>query len=241
MSNERERFESGGGQHPELELLLRRAGGLLDAGTAAEIDAHLEACALCRLELRRLERFDELDDDADAARAADWESAAPRLDAAWRDDIRPAIRGSGGARRRIPRWLGPLAAAAAVAGVMLVAGVPGLRDLEPGDRDTMRGVDTAPALVGAAPVGEIGAAPAVFSWTAERDFDAFVLEVFTAELGTVLHLEELTTTRVELPDSLRAAFAAGTTYFWHVEGREGLTATEASSSVWFRIVPPADE
>jgi hypothetical protein len=225
--------------HPDLELLLNRAGGLLDAETAARVDVHLENCAACRLEVKRLARFEALDTDDETAAAAGWGAAAERLDAAWQRTVRPAVHAAP-ARRGLPRWLAPVAAAAAVACVAFLVGLPDLPDQRPGSPDTMRGGSAVPAITGSAPVGEIAAAPAGFAWETERDFDSFVLEVFTEDLATVLRLEDLETSRVDLPDSVRGIFAAGTTYFWHVEGREGLSATAASASVWFRVVAAED-
>lgn len=240
MQDERDKRDRKTGEHPDLAELLARAGGLLDAETAVRVDAHLETCAECRLEVRRLARFEALDTDDEAAVAGDWNQAAPRLDAAWRDTIRPALPTARRPRRRLPRWLGPVAAAAAVACVAFLVGVPGLRDQHPGSPDTMRGGPAAVAITATAPVDDVAEIPAFFAWDTERDFDTYVLEVFTEDLGTVLCLDGLASTRVELPDSLRAAFTPGTTYFWHVEGHEGLTATAASASVSFRVVPAAE-
>jgi hypothetical protein len=123
-----------------------------------------------------------------------------------------------------------------VALVVFNVGDRALRDPASADRDTVRGTPAAaPAIRTEEPSGELAVAPTGFVWSSEQEFDAYAVEVFTENLGTVLRLEDLTTTRVELADSLRSLFAADTTYFWHVEGREGLTATEASATVWFRI------
>ena len=50
------------GRHPELEQLLARASGLVDAGLAADLDAHVEGCELCRLELNGKVTFRQLGD-----------------------------------------------------------------------------------------------------------------------------------------------------------------------------------
>ena len=225
------RTEFGPGNHPDLELLLSRASGVLDAEVAAAVDAHVEECGLCRLELKRADRFDELDRDEEAATEADWPEAADRMDAAWKNRPR---RLSG--PRRIPRWLAPVAAAAVVALIVYNVGDRALRDPLGAGRDTVRGLHTTePVIRTDGPTGEVTGAPARFTWSTEGDFDSFVLEVFTEDLGTVLRLEDLAARQVDLPDSLRNLFAPDTTYFWHVEGRQGLTATEASATVWFRI------
>ncbi|MCP4571195.1 MAG: hypothetical protein GY838_02475 [bacterium] len=239
MQDDRKRPDRGVGTHPDLDLLLNRAGGLLDADTAARVDAHLEVCAVCRLESKRLARFEALETDTAAADEAGWDTAAGRLDHVWRTSTRPAVHRRSG-WRILPRWLGPAAVAAAVACIALLVDVPGLRDQDPGGQDTMRGGPGVVAIEGVAPVGEVPEAPTSFAWETIRDFDAYDLEVFTEDLGTILRLDDVATTRVDVPDSLRAVFDVGTTYFWHVEGREGLSATAASASVWFRVVPPTD-
>ena len=222
------RTEFGPENHPDLELLLSRASGVVDADVAAAVDAHVKECGLCRLELKRAARFDELDRDEEAATEANWPEAADRLDAAWKNRART--------QRRIPRWLIPVAAAAVIALIAVSVGDRAVRDPMGAGRDTVRGLHaTEPVIRADGPTGEVTGRPARFTWSTEGDFDSFVLEVFTENLGTVLRLEDLATRQVDLSESQRALFAPDTTYFWHVEGRQGLTATEASATVWFRI------
>jgi hypothetical protein len=233
------RSEYGPGEHPELEILLSRASGVMAADEAVRLDAHLETCELCRLELKRAARFAALDQDEEAAAEADWNRAAVRLDEAWKQKIRP---GAATVRdpRRSWRWLAPVAAAAVVALIVFNVGDSVVRNPSSTGEDTVRGTPAAaPVIQAEDPAGELAAAPHGFAWSSEREFDAYAVEVFTENLGTILRLEDLTVTRVELTDSLRGLFAPDTTYFWHVEGREGLTATEASATVWFRVVPDA--
>jgi hypothetical protein len=220
--------EFGPERHPDLELLLSRGSGLLDAETAAAVDAHIRECALCRLEMKRAARFDELDHDDEAAAEADWDVAAGRLDAAWCNRSRP--------RRRNLRWLAPVAAAAAVALIAISLGDRALRDPLGGVGDTVRGTPAAgPVILADGPKGEVADPPARFTWASAEAFDSFVLEVFTEDLGTVLLLDGLDTDEVVLSGEQQALFAPDTTYFWHVEGFRGLTAAEASATVWFRI------
>ncbi|MFN2369836.1 MAG: hypothetical protein ABR506_01640 [Candidatus Krumholzibacteriia bacterium] len=215
-----------------------RAGGLLPVEQAARIDAHVAECPLCRLEMARATRFQVLDHDDETAAEAGWHRAAPRLDAAWRTAIRPALASR---RRRTARWLVPAAVAASLALVALNAGDRSSWPVGPQAADTVRGGPTAaPAIRPLQPTGDRDDPPGSFTWAADRPFDTFVLEVFTAELGTVLRLESLGDPPVDLPDSLRARFARGVTYFWHVEGKRGLAASDMSPTVSFRILAAAE-
>lgn len=225
--------EFGPHAHPEPDLLLSRASGLLDADVAARIDAHVQQCDLCSLELKRAARFQELDGDDEAAAEADWDTASARLDAAWQQSIQPVAVPS---RRRLPRWLAPVAAAAVVALIVFNVGDRALHDPLGTGEDKVRGLPSeAPAILADGPTGPQTEAPIRFTWSSERKFDSYDLEVFTENLVTVFRLEKLTVGKIDLPDSLRNLFAPDTTYFWHIEGHEGLTATEASATVWFRI------
>lgn len=225
------------GPHPDPELLAARATGLLAAEAAARVDAHVAGCPVCGLEMARAARFAHLDRDEDTAAAADWEAARKRLDAAWHSVVWPAVAPR---RRRFPRWFVPAAAAVLV----LVAIGVGDRFWRPAGSpgaDAVRGLPAAaPAIRPLAPTGRQETAPARFAWVADRGFQAFALEIFTAELGTVLRLEDLRHPQTDLPDSVRDRLEPGVTYFWHVEGWEGLNAAEASPTVSFHIAPPRD-
>ena len=65
--------------HPELETLLAFAEGELAADQATPVAAHLESCALCRLEIKRFAQFETGGDDPEAAQDAQWDQAELQL------------------------------------------------------------------------------------------------------------------------------------------------------------------
>lgn len=226
------------GDHPDLELLLGRTDGPMDTTTAAAVDAHLADCATCRLALKQARRFADLDRDDEAAAAAGWPAAAQRMDAAWQSRGRPAVLRP---RRRLPRWLAPVAAAAVVAVVVFNLGQQRLVQGPGADGDSIRGGPVAaPVLTDLSPRGELAEWPDGFTWEASRVFDSYELELFTEDLAPVFTLAGLEDTRTGLPDSLRTLLEEGRTYFWHVQGHEGLADVEASETVWFRVTAPAE-
>ena len=110
--------------HPDPERLdLYRDGRLSDSDTA-EMKRHIEECVLCRLELKRMARFEAIDADADLAGEAGWSEARERLERRFeREIVLPAATRAGPApepratEKRPPRpflrWLIPAAATAA--------------------------------------------------------------------------------------------------------------------------------
>ncbi len=78
--------------HPDLEILHRHVVGELSAAEGESLAAHLDACPRCRLELKRLARFDTLDGDAETAADAAWDEAASILDETFAEKILPAVR-----------------------------------------------------------------------------------------------------------------------------------------------------
>lgn len=90
-------------RHPDTELLDRLRAGLLDQEPAqkARLEAHLESCETCR---RRAERVAQLQPDATAL-----QNLERRLDQARQRAMQMPRRAS------LPRFVVPVAAAAAVA------------------------------------------------------------------------------------------------------------------------------
>ena len=61
--------------HPDLELLAAHAAGQSAENESAAIQRHLEDCPFCRLELKRLKRFANIDADEELLEDAGWRRA----------------------------------------------------------------------------------------------------------------------------------------------------------------------
>ncbi len=159
--------EARGGEHPDLDRLADFAAGLLPAAEASAVDAHLETCPLCRLELKRLARFASIDGDEELLAEAAWPRAEFLLQKSFAEQVRPAVAGRDDGARAVPaarkakdepvsgsrpparwsarrlRWLVPAAAAAAVL-VLLVANLEQgpQSPLAPEGPDLLRGGDS---------------------------------------------------------------------------------------------------
>jgi hypothetical protein len=241
----------GGGEHPDLDVLADFEAGRLGAGAAADVARHTERCVGCRLELKRLRRFAAIEHDEDPGAGVLWSEAEAELERAFRERILPEALPSGRVSRRAawtrlrwPKlWLVPAAAAAVLLAVVFNLARQGGSDLTTRGAGPMRGGETAErVIVPLEPVGLLEMAPVRFSWSASRPFDSFTLEVVTAELEPVFARPGITDTSCAVADTLRALFVAGRTYLWSVQGHRGLTASDSSVHVWFKMppAPPVD-
>ncbi len=216
--------------------------GKLPEEEARLVKEHLDGCALCRLELKKLERFRRIDADEDLAREAEWPYARTKLESAMRDRVIPEVVGGRRAAARRPRiaravrWLLPLAAAAIFVVVVVRLAGPG----EPGapvpEKGPMRG---APAvdyeITLEKPIGELGSFPEVFTWQSPRHDDYFTLEIFNAGLRAMYRADRIAGSSWKAPDSLRTALGPDSIYLWSVKGYKGLERVVTSPNGWFKI------
>jgi len=230
--------------HPGIGDLAEYTAGSLHGSEAEEIREHLSGCPLCRLEIRKIERFESIDQDDDLAEEADWNGARFKLERAFRDSVlpaaglgaRPADRGS----RLISKltWLAPITAAAAVFVLFIHLESTRMELLPSRGMGPMRG-DTAEeykiALEG--PSGIIERIPEQFSWKAERDNEYYVLEIFTSDLVNIYKEERIEGTAWAVSDSLISLFEPDSIYLWSVKGYKGLEREEISPNGWVKIVP----
>lgn len=203
---------------------------------ADDLRAHLAECVSCRLELDRYRDFLAAGDDSDSLDDSGWDRAELPLQRAFDTVIRPSAR-----RSRRVSWLRlvPVAAAAVLALVVLNLDRLPFGDGPAGD-DPLRGGGAASAVIRPEqPIEAVPAAPREFTWTSDREFDSYILEVFTPDLEPVLRMTDLRETRAVVPDSLAGLMQPGLTYLWNVQGRSGLAEGELSLTAWFRIGPPA--
>lgn len=209
------------------------------------VKEHVDRCALCSLELKRLERFRSIDADEDLAREAEWPYARTKLDSAMRHGIIPEIIGKRGAVARRPRivrtvrWLLPLTAAAIFVVVVIRLAGRG----EPGapvpEKGPMRGAPAvAYEITLEKPIGDLGSFPEVFTWRSPRHDDYFTLEIFSAGLKAMYRADRIAGPSWKAPDSLRTALSPDVIYLWSVKGYKGLEPVVSSPNGWFKIKRP---
>jgi hypothetical protein len=198
-----------------------------------ELKAHVEACRHCRLEVRQLVRFADVERDTELAEEADWEGHELALQRSYAEGVRGENTSS--PRRRASRllWLVPAAAAALLLFMALPDRIP-----EPsGGNIVFRGDGGSTPLTGLAPTGELSATPAAFSWQADGEFDTYRLEIFTPSLAVIFRADDIAESPFAAPDSLRALFSAGETYLWKVTALVGIETAAVSDNAWFTITP----
>jgi hypothetical protein len=242
-----------GKAHPSWEELAAYAEGGLDAAERAALARHLEDCAECDLEVKRMTRFATIDTDEELLAEADWAAARPRLDAAWRDGIGPALREAADpipsltkrleTRRLRLAWIVPVAAAAALILFAILRPGGGLDPLQdPRLGDPLRGAAADTSLIAPlAPSGELEALPEQFTWSSAEDFDGYALELFTAELEILMRVEKIAASSFGAPDSLRRLLHEDRIYLWTVEAYRGLDRVAVSETAWFRVLAAAPD
>lgn len=228
--------------HLKIEELDDYMSGRLEPGGAARAKRHLDDCPLCRLEIKRMARFEDIESDNELAEEADWEAARFKLERAFKDRVLPVVVEKSSVERGarpsffMPRWLAPLAAAAAV--ILMFVYIERASVLQDMYRDLgpMRG-ELAPEyeIILESPVGNIQAYPERFEWRSDVDSDYYKIEIFTSDLKQVYVVESVKKSEWALPDSIKARFEQGTFYLWSVKGYKGLEREVTSPNAWFRI------
>ena len=233
--------------HPGIEKLAGLNDGRLDNNEAETIRAHVDSCSDCRLEIKRLQRFERIETDEELASDARWQSASSRLEEAFHDNIMPELGLKEATRERavkIPfwyrwrlQWLTP-AVATAAAVIVIFAVI----DRGPSvDQGPMRGpgVESAAILI-EQPSGDITETPNLFSWKSSVESDFYTLEIFTADLKKIYTQREIPEARWIATDSLKTLLVTHTIYLWNVVGHKGLEPETVSPNGWFKITPKSD-
>lgn len=230
--------------HPDIEKLADYSAGLLEESEAESIEKHLECCTPCRLEVKRIERFNTIDSDAALAQEAGWSQARFRLERALRENILPEFMGHEPAeaqKYRPPfgsKWLAPLTAAAAVILIFIYVEKARFPMVPSTDLGPMRGdseVEYGVSLQ--SPVGEVAACPEQFQWYSDRKNDYYTLQIFTTDLSKVYTVDNIADTLWVVPDSLKAILHHEKIYLWSVKGHKGLERVLESPNGWFKINP----
>ncbi|MCK5406467.1 MAG: zf-HC2 domain-containing protein, partial [Candidatus Krumholzibacteria bacterium] len=229
--------------HPDIETLANYIDGQLAASDADATKRHLDSCPVCRLEIKRIERFEAIESDKSLREEANWPAAQVRLERAFRDNVLPEVvaRQSIDARpfwsRWQVRWLVPVAAAAALLVVFQID-----RSRPPGtpsdDLGPMRGPTTEELSIALeAPSGNIERLPEQFTWRSTRKNDYYKIAIFTSDLTKIYEESELPESRWAASDSLRSLLKVETIYIWTVTGQKGVEREVVSPNGWFKITP----
>jgi hypothetical protein len=236
--------EKGIVDHPGVTRLADYKAGLLEPGDAAAVRGHIEGCPLCRLELKRLERFERIGEDESLLEEAGWRSAEIELEKAFRENVLPkvaerkVVKFGGRRSMRLFGWLVPVAAAAAV--LVLFVQLERVKPIDGPyiDGGPMRGEPAGEYVIMLeTPSGEMEESPAVFTWHSRREIDYYTLEIFTSNLVSVHKTGRIAGSEWSVPDSLGYLLTENVTYLWNVRGYWGLGHEVLSPSEWFRIIP----
>ena len=175
-------------RHPTVSVLLRRVDGELDPTVDERLRRHLERCAPCRGQMERLEA-----DSAEAARALSEALAATPVPELRRAAARRAVRGASERARGRRRRFGGLAAAASVAGLLVLSWTAGpLRAWVAEMRAGGGGAAEAEQVV-ALPAAVVSGAGSLVSFEAAGDL--FTIELDAAQAVGHLLLQVLPTGR----------------------------------------------
>jgi len=231
--------------HPDIETLANYIDDQLAASDAETTKLHLDGCPVCRLEIKRIERFEAIESDESLREEANWPAAQARLERAFRDNVLPEVveRQSISARpfwsRWQVRWLAPVAAAAALLIVFQID-----RSRPPGtpadELGPMRGPTTEKLSIALEePSGNIEQPPEQFAWRSARENDYYKIAIFTSDLTKIYEESEITESRWAASDSLKSLLEAETIYIWTVTGQKGVEHEVVSPNGWFKITPEA--
>ncbi len=236
--------------HPDIETLAGYDSGLIDGDENERIKVHLEGCALCRLEIKKMKRFSVIDSDAYLQDEAEWDRAGAEMEKFFRDRVLPgAVSGSGlkaagkikehlSGKRWYLGWMVPVAAAAAVL-VLIFAVVgrrPGTVEPDPSHGPLRGDIVEERKVELKAPAGDVDSVPELFEWSVKEDFEYYTLEIFKADLTEVFMQQKISNTSFAVPDSVGSLFDAGEMYFWNIRAYMGVKRAAVSSNGWFRIV-----
>ncbi len=234
--------------HPGFETLAQLAEDRLDTNKAETVHTHVDGCSECRLEIKRLQRFERIDTDEELISDSGWQTAQSRLEETFRRNIIPELDLKEAVPERTAKaplwsrwrlqWLAPAMATAAV--VFLVFSII---DRGPSvDPGPMRGpgVDSAAILI-EQPSGNITEAPKLFSWKSSVESDFYTLEIFTADLKKIYTQTEIPEPRWVATDSLKTLLADNTIFLWNVIGHKGLEPETVSPNGWFKITPANEQ
>ena len=229
------------GGHESIEAIAALLEGRSSGRDPDAVREHIGRCALCDLEMKRLERFIGVQSDEEFARAAEWLYARGKLELAYAERIAPVVGKSGrdgeAPRFRLRRPLLLVPAAIVAVAIVLVGRFAARDESAPPapERELARGAAIAAYEIELrSPEGDVGGFPAEFSWERARPDDRYALEIFSPSLERVYRADGIAAPPFAAPDSLRTILKPNVIYLWRVTGREGLEPAALSPFGWFR-------
>jgi len=227
--------------HPDLVTLEKYLHGELDDAGRRKLEMHLDVCPVCRVEIKTLGWFEEIDRDEEFAREADWDVAGRILDNWAEEWIKEKVRAEKtyrhieSAQRKISlsTFLSPLVAAAII--ILIFIGIQDSFNSRYGS--IMRsGVLEKSKIELMEPQGDITELPDAFMWDYSFDTDEFELDVFTPELRPIISVKRIKGGRYRIDNTLRASIKPGVIYIWRVSAYRDGEKISTSKTVWFRLV-----
>jgi len=235
------RNRNGQNGHPDLRTLEKYLHGELDDAGRRKLEGHLDVCPMCRVEVKTLRWFEEIDKDEELAQEASWDVAERILDN-WAEEW---VKGKAEseepythietAQRRISlsTLLSPLVAAAIIILIFI-----GIRDSFYSKYGSIMrsGMLEKNQIELVEPQGDISELPGAFVWNYSFDADEFELDVFTPELRTIVSVKRIKEGRYRIDNTLRASIEPGLIYIWRVSAYKDGEKISTSRTVWFRLV-----
>ena len=231
-------------EHLDIAILERYLHDELSGVEREKVKGHLEICPLCRVELKSLKRFEEIDRDEHLAREADWATAEKLIDG-WAEEWGRERIGAGevgGVESLHERKFGfgiivsPLVAAALL--VLMFIGIKG--SLNTGMHEfsnVMRsGTQIERQITLVAPSGDIMDLSDAFVWDCQHGDYSFRIDIFTAELTAVFSTKGIKGSSFKVKNIPRYLLKPGTIYMWRVSAYKGNERVSVSKTQWFRIV-----
>jgi hypothetical protein len=208
-------------------LIERYLAGRLSDREAEALESHFLLCDRCQTEIRLAVAIrDGLAVQDPLRRGRSPELVHPEIDSAS-----VASRARTWSRRRPLRWVVPAAAAAALAGLLILEPKLIEREAPPVHREEIPEHAAPTALH---PVGAVSAVDE-FRWSAVPGADLYRVTVYDTT-GTVLLEAETADVRLRPPEE--ADLGSGVGYLWTVAARVGLTRWVRSGMAQFHLAQP---
>ncbi len=213
------------GNCPPAETMFLLRDGAASPEASLRWGAHLKTCSRCRAELALLEDFEKA--EVRPGEEADVRYIEERLS---RSDWQPAAAGDAPAGSKASRldWRPLLAIAALLLFAVVYLNFPGSPGPSIDEYSGQSPVLRSGRLELAQPLGEVGEAPAAFSWQGVDRAASYELVLEEVD-GNVLWRARTGVTEAIAPEEVRAGFLAGKRLWWRVRALDEAGSVVADS------------